>query len=68
MGALLDAVSHGLRALPQVRRDRLPRMADFALWAIQASFTRHLRSRWSSRTGSSTRTGRSFTQPATSTD
>jgi hypothetical protein len=33
MGALLDAVSHGLRALPQVRRDRLPRMADFALWA-----------------------------------
>jgi hypothetical protein len=33
LGALLDAVSHGLRALPQVRLDRLPRMADFALWA-----------------------------------
>jgi hypothetical protein len=27
-------VSHGLRALPQVRLDRLPRMADFALWAV----------------------------------
>jgi hypothetical protein len=33
LGALLDAVSHGLRALRQVRLDRLPRMADFALWA-----------------------------------
>jgi hypothetical protein len=33
LGALLDALSHGLRALPQVRPDRLPRMADFALWA-----------------------------------
>jgi hypothetical protein len=33
LGALLDAVSHGLRALPQVRLERLPRMADFALWA-----------------------------------
>jgi hypothetical protein len=33
LGALLDAVSHGLRALPHVRLDRLPRMADFALWA-----------------------------------
>jgi hypothetical protein len=33
LGALLGAVSHGLRALPRVRLDRLPRMADFALWA-----------------------------------
>jgi hypothetical protein len=33
LGALLDAVSHGLRTLPRVRIDRLPRMADFALWA-----------------------------------
>jgi hypothetical protein len=33
LGALLDALSHGLRALPHVRPDRLPRMADFALWA-----------------------------------
>ena len=26
-------MSHGLRALPRVHLDRLPRMADFALWA-----------------------------------
>jgi hypothetical protein len=33
LGALLDAVAHGLRALPTTRLDGLPRMADFALWA-----------------------------------
>jgi hypothetical protein len=33
LGALLDAVAHGLRMLPRVRLERLPRMADFALWA-----------------------------------
>jgi hypothetical protein len=33
VGALLDAASHGLRTLPDVQIDRLPRMADFALWA-----------------------------------
>jgi hypothetical protein len=33
LGALLDAAAHGLRMLPQVRLTRLPRMADFALWA-----------------------------------
>jgi len=33
LGALLDAVAHGLHMLPQVRLQRLPRMADFALWA-----------------------------------
>jgi hypothetical protein len=33
LGALLDAAAHGLRKLPQVRLRRLPRMADFALWA-----------------------------------
>ena len=33
LGALLDAVAHGLRRLPETRLDRLPRMADFALWA-----------------------------------
>jgi hypothetical protein len=33
LGALLDAASHGLRALPKVRLEQLPRMADFALWA-----------------------------------
>ena len=33
LGALLDAVAHGLQMLPRVRLQRLPRMADFALWA-----------------------------------
>ena len=33
LGALLDAVAHGLRERPRVRLDRLPRMADFAIWA-----------------------------------
>jgi len=33
LGALLDAVAHGLAHLPDVRLSRLPRMADFAMWA-----------------------------------
>jgi hypothetical protein len=33
LGALLDAATHGLRALHRVRFEKLPRMADFALWA-----------------------------------
>jgi len=33
LGALLDAVAQGLRALGHVRPEALPRMADFALWA-----------------------------------
>ena len=33
LGALLDAVVHGLPRLPTVRLRSLPRMADFALWA-----------------------------------
>ncbi|SDF12653.1 hypothetical protein [Thalassobaculum litoreum] len=33
LGALLDAVSTGLRRLPETRLEKLPRMADFALWA-----------------------------------
>jgi hypothetical protein len=33
LGALLEAVAHGLRTLPGVRLERLPRMADFALWS-----------------------------------
>ncbi len=33
LGALLDAAAHGLGALGRVHLDRLPRMADFALWA-----------------------------------
>jgi hypothetical protein len=34
LGALLDAVVHGLRELPRVRFNHLPRMADFARWAM----------------------------------
>ncbi|WP_245499802.1 hypothetical protein [Tepidamorphus gemmatus] len=33
LGALLDAVAKGLAMLPQTRLNKLPRMADFALWA-----------------------------------
>jgi hypothetical protein len=33
LGALLDAVVEGLRRLPETRPPKLPRMADFALWA-----------------------------------
>jgi hypothetical protein len=33
LGALLDAVMQGLRAQNRIQLDRLPRMADFALWA-----------------------------------
>ena len=33
LGALLDVVAHGLKRLPSTNLDRLPRMADFALWA-----------------------------------
>jgi hypothetical protein len=33
LGTLLDAVAHGLARLPQVRLERTPRMADFAVWA-----------------------------------
>jgi len=34
LGALLDAVSAGIRRLPEVRHSRLPRMADFLRWAM----------------------------------
>jgi hypothetical protein len=33
LGALLDAVVEGMKRLPQIRLPKLPRMADFALWA-----------------------------------
>ncbi len=33
LGMLLDAVVQGLKLLPETRLERLPRMADFALWA-----------------------------------
>jgi len=32
LGALLDVVAHGLMQLPHTRPNRLPRMADYALW------------------------------------
>jgi hypothetical protein len=32
LGALLTAVSHGVKTLPDVKLDRKPRMADFAVW------------------------------------
>ena len=33
LGALLDGVVEGLRRLPEIQLQRLPRMADFAKWA-----------------------------------
>jgi hypothetical protein len=33
LGVLLDAVVEGPKRLPETRLERLPRMADFALWA-----------------------------------
>src|SRR5438132_425220 len=39
LGALLDAVVHGLRTVGRVHLDRLPRMADFALWAAASEPT-----------------------------
>jgi hypothetical protein len=33
LGVLLDAVVMGLKQLPETRLEKLPRMADFALWA-----------------------------------
>lgn len=34
LGALLDAMVEGYRNLPSTKLDRLPRMADFAKWAV----------------------------------
>ena len=36
LGALCDAVSGAMSSLPGVDMDRLPRMADFAKWAVAA--------------------------------
>ena len=33
LGVLLDAMVEGLKRLPETRLEKLPRMADFALWA-----------------------------------
>jgi hypothetical protein len=38
LGALLDMIVHGMRTLPGIDLDRLPRMADFALWATERLF------------------------------
>ena len=34
LGALLTAIAHGLKALPDIKPAALPRMADFTRWAI----------------------------------
>ena len=34
LGVLLDAIATGMRRLADVRLERLPRMADFATWAV----------------------------------
>jgi hypothetical protein len=34
LGALLDAVAEGLKNFPEIRPPNLPRMADFAHWAV----------------------------------
>ena len=39
LGALFDAVSGALGVLPSLRLERVPRMADFALWATAAEST-----------------------------
>lgn len=39
LGALLDAVVEGLKRLPETCLPRLPRMADFALWATACETT-----------------------------
>ena len=44
LGALLDGVAHGIDRLPRICLERLPRMADFAKWAV-ACETRVLASR-----------------------
>jgi hypothetical protein len=34
LGAILDVISHGLKELPHVKLDSMPRMADFAEWVV----------------------------------
>ena len=36
LGVLLDAVPHGLSQLPNTHLEKLPRMADFAVWRRHA--------------------------------
>jgi hypothetical protein len=44
LGAILDAVSVAVQKLPDTHIDKLPRMADFALWATAAETGLGLRS------------------------
>jgi hypothetical protein len=48
LGALLDAVAVGLKRLPEIRLETLPRMADFAIWATacETGLRRHDGSFW----------------------
>src|SRR5262249_18226293 len=39
LGVLLDAVVEGIKRLAETRLPRLPRMADFALWATACETT-----------------------------
>jgi phage/plasmid primase-like uncharacterized protein len=39
LGALLTAVANGLKALPDVKLKKLPRMADFAKWGVAVGKT-----------------------------
>ena len=34
LGAILDVISHGLKELPHVKLESMPRMADFAEWVV----------------------------------
>lgn len=45
LGVLLDAVVEGIKQLPDTHLEKLPRMADFALWATACE-----RALWSART------------------
>ena len=45
LGALLDALVHGLRAFGSVHLNQLPRMADFALWTSSCEPALCLRAR-----------------------
>ena len=44
LGALLDSVALGLHLLPRTRLERLPHMADFALWAASTVCANSLKS------------------------
>ena len=43
LGGLLDTIVTGLRALPTVKLQHLPRMADFAMWGCACDAWTHRR-------------------------